>query len=294
MKASFQGTIITGAMFLTGMVTNSLVAKMAGDLGVEITWTNWALAALVPGCFSLILIPLLLYVIYPPEIKETPGARTLARAELEQIGPMKRSEWILLGVLLGLLVFWILGPTLQLSSTATALGGLAALLITGVLTWQDVCREHRAWNTLVWVGAIVTMATFLNEFGLITWFSETVSQMLGGSNWIVTFVSLSLIYFYSHYFFASNTAHVGSMYVPFLAVTIAAGTPPLLAALVLGFFSNLFSSMTHYGTGPSPIYYGSGYVELGDWWKLGALISVVNILIWLGIGGVWWKVIGIW
>jgi len=84
------------------------------------------------------------------------------------------------------------------------------------------------------------------------------------------------------------------MYGAFLAVAIAVGTPPMLAALVLGFFSNLFSSMTHYGTGPAPVLFGSGYVEMGMWWKLGALVSVVNIVIWLGVGGVWWKVIGVW
>ena len=106
--------------------------------------------------------------------------------------------------------------------------------------------------------------------------------------------ALSLIYFYSPYFFASNTAHVSSMYAAFLAVAIGVGTPPLLAALVLGFFSNLFSSMTHYSTGPAPVLFGSGYVKLADWWKLGALVSVANIIIWLGIGGCWWKIIGLW
>ena len=84
------------------------------------------------------------------------------------------------------------------------------------------------------------------------------------------------------------------MYAPFLAVAIAAGTPPMLAALALAFFSNLFSSMTHYGTGPAPVFFGSGYVETAAWWKLGALISVVNIVIWMGLGGLWWKILGLW
>ena len=108
------------------------------------------------------------------------------------------------------------------------------------------------------------------------------------------FLILSLVCFYSHYFFASNTAHVSSMYSAFLAVAIVVGTPPLLAALILAFFSNLFSGMTHYGTGPAPVLFGSGYVELGTWWKLGGLIGVVNIIVWMGIGGLWWKLIGVW
>jgi DASS family divalent anion:Na+ symporter len=121
-----------------------------------------------------------------------------------------------------------------------------------------------------------------------------VGAALAGYGWATSFVLLSLVYFYSHYFFASNTAHVSSMYGVFLVVALGAGTPPLLAALVLGFFSNLFSSMTHYGTGPAPVLFGSGYVEIGDWWKLGGLISIVNLLVWMGIGGAWWKIIGVW
>jgi DASS family divalent anion:Na+ symporter len=75
---------------------------------------------------------------------------------------------------------------------------------------------------------------------------------------------------------------------------VALGAPPLLAALVLGYFSNLFSSMTHYGTGPAPVLFGAGYVTLAEWWGLGALVSVVNLAIWLGVGGLWWKLLGLW
>ncbi len=291
---SFQGTVITSAMFLTAMAANPLAAQIAGDLGVEISWGGWALAALVPGLVSLGVVPWILYKIYPPEIKETPAATQIARDELARMGKLKTSEWFMLGTFLLLLILWILGGELGVHSTTAAFVGLAALLVSGTLTWSDILQEKGAWNTLVWFSALVMMASYLNELGLIPWFGQTMGSAVEGTSWSVAFLILSLVYFYSHYFFASNTAHVSSMYGAFLAVAIAVGTPPMLAALVLGFFSNLFSSMTHYGTGPAPVLFGSGYVEMGIWWKLGALVSVVNIVIWLGVGGVWWKVIGVW
>ncbi|MBV8353201.1 MAG: anion permease [Verrucomicrobia bacterium] len=58
--------------------------------------------------------------------------------------------------------------------------------------------------------------------------------------------------------------------------------------------SNLFSSLTHYGSGPTPVLFGSGYVELSNWWKFSALASVINILIWAVVGGLWWKLLGLW
>lgn len=292
--AAFQGTIITSAMFLTAMAANPLAANLAADMGVEITWGGWALAAMVPGLISLAVIPYLLYKIYPPEIKETPGAAEMAKEELARMGPMKRQEWIMLGAFFLLLVLWIFGKQLGVHSTTAALVGLSLLLLTSVLTWKDVQNETGAWDTLVWFAALVMMATFLNSLGLIPWFSALMGGYVDGVAWLPAFLILSIVYFYSHYFFASNTAHVSAMYAAFLAVAIAVGSPPVLAALVLAFFSNLFSSMTHYGTGPAPVLFGAGYVDIGSWWRIGFLVSIVNIVIWLGIGGLWWKVLGLW
>lgn len=77
------------------------------------------------------------------------------------------------------------------------------------------------------------------------------------------------------------------MYASFLAVALAAGADPILAARVLASFSNLFTSMTHRRTDPTPVFFGSGYVVMADWWKSGFIISMVNIVIWLGVGGLW-------
>ena len=207
---------------------------------------------------------------------------------------MKREERILLTVFILLLGLWIFGDLLGVHATATAMAGVGTMLVTGVLDWDDVLTERSGWDTLIWFAVLVMMASQLGELGLLDWFSDRVSGVLSDGHWLPAFLSLSLIYFYSHYFFASNTAHVSAMYAPFLAVALAVGTPPLLAALVLAFFSNLFASMTHYGTAPAPILFGSGNVEIGTWWKLGALISVVNITIWLGVGSLWWRLLGLW
>jgi DASS family divalent anion:Na+ symporter len=292
--AAFQGTVVTSAMFLTAMAANPLAAELAAAQGVEVTWTGWAVAALVPGLMSLLLVPWALYRLFPPEIRETPDAARLAKKHLQELGPVKASEWIMLGTFALLIGLWILSGTLGVHTTTTALVGLVVLLICGVLTWGDILREKGAWDTLVWFSALVMMASFLTELGLIPWFSQAVGGAFGGMGWVSGFLALSLVYFYSHYFFASNTAHVSGMYAPFLGVAMVIGTPPLLAALILGFFSNLFSSMTHYGTGPAPVLFGAGYVEVTDWWRLGFVVSLLNLAIWLGAGGVWWRILGLW
>ena len=42
----------------------------------------------------------------------------------------------------------------------------------------------------------------------------------------------------------------------------------------------------------SPIWFGAGYVKLRTWWWLGLIVSIPNILIWTGVGFLWWKLLG--
>jgi divalent anion:Na+ symporter, DASS family len=292
--AVYEGTVITSAMFVTSMVANPLIVQLAATQNVALTWSNWALAAVVPAIVSLIIVPLVVYTMCPPGVVRTPEAPAMARAALATLGPMKRSEKLMASVSIVMIILWILGTTLSLDPTATAFMAIAALLITGVLTLDDISREHRAWDTFVWFGTLVMMATYLGQLGLIKWFSAQVAPIFGGIGWIPGMLGLSLTYFYTHYFFASLTAHISAMYAPFLAVAIGLGAPPLLAALILAFFSSLFASLTHFGTAPAPILFGTGYVPLGIWWKTGLIVSFVNIVIWLTVGAAWWKFLGHW
>ena len=290
---AYHGNIITSAMFMTAMAANPLAAKLATDAGFEITWGLWALAAIVPGLVSLAVVPYLLYKLYPPEIKQTPEAPDLAKNQLDEMGPMTMAEWIMMLTFIMLIGLWVFGGTIGIHGTTAGILGLSVLLFTQVLTWEDIIREKGAWDTLVWFAALVMMATYLNKLGMIAWFGQTMESQISGISWTIAFPVIVGVYFYSHYFFASSTAHVSAMYAAFLAVGVAVGVPGMLLALTLGFVSNLYAVTTHYGMGPAPVLFGSGYVELKTWWVLGFIMSIVFIIIWMGIGGVWWKVIGL-
>lgn len=192
-----------------------------------------------------------------------------------------------------LLALWIFGSALNLDASVAALIGLSFLLITSVLTWEDVKSEKGAWDTMVWFSALVMMAEGLSKLGFINWFSEIIKAQVSGLPWVWAFPLIILVYFYSHYLFASATAHVAAMYTAFLAIAIALGIPGKLAALMLGFCGSIFGVLTHYGHGPAPVLFGLGYVDLKDWWKLGFLFSIILIIIWMGSGALWWKILGI-
>lgn len=290
----FQGNLITAAMFLTAMAGNPLAQNLAEKTAhVHITWMNWFLAALVPGLVSLIVVPFIIYKMYPPTVKETPNAKQWAENELANMGPISIAEKFMTGIFIVALALWVTGSFIHVDATLTAFIALALLLLTGVLTWKDILNETGAWNTLVWFSVLVLMADQLNQLGFIPWLSQLIAHSLHGLSWPIVIVLLILFFFYSHYLFASATAHVSAMYAALLGVAVAAGAPPLFSALILGFFGNLLASTTHYSSGPAPILYGSGYIKQKRWWTMNIVLGFVYFIIWIGLGSLWMKLIGI-
>ena len=246
--------------------------------------------------------PLVLYFVYPPEIKETPNAAQFAKDRLKEQGPMNRGEKIMLAIFAVLLVLWagipamIFGKAFTVHPTATAFIGLSLLLLSGVLTWDDVLKEKSAWDTVVWFSALVMMASFLNKLGLIGWFSDMLGSGIKntGMGWFGASALLLLIYMYAHYMFASTTAHITAMLGAFYAAGLFLGAPPMAFGLMIAAVSSLMMTLTHYATGTAPVIFGSGYTTLGEWWKAGFVMSVVNLLVFVVVGGIWWKALGYW
>ncbi|MBJ7549821.1 DASS family sodium-coupled anion symporter [Marinomonas ostreistagni] len=302
---NYQINPITSAMFITATAPNPLVVQFIADAtgaAISITWGMWALAALLPGLVCIAFVPLLVYLVYPPEIKNTPDARTFAKSKLHEMGPMTFDEKIMVFVFALLLVLWagipamLFGTGFAMNTTAVAFLGLSILLITGVLSWDDVLKEKSAWDTVIWFSALVMMATFLNKLGLVSWFSSLMESNIAqlGFDWPLSVLILVVIYFYAHYFFASTTAHITAMFAAFYAAGLALGAPPLYLGLFLAGASSLMMSLTHYATGTSPIIFGSGYVSMENWWTMGGIMSIVNLTVWGMVGGLWWKVLGFW
>ena len=299
---NYHANIISCLIFLTATAPNPLVVDLvakATDSKIHLSWGTWFVAMVVPGMVAMVLMPIILYFLYKPEITSTPDAPEMARAKLKEMGPMSRNEKITLGVFAVLLVLWagLLAPLgIKVDATTTTFLGISLLLLTGVLTWDDVLKEKVAWYTNVWFAALVMKATILNKLGLIKWFSDLMGQQIQGMglSWVVGCALLALVYIYSHYMFASGTAHVTAMLGAFYAVGLHLGAPPMLFALVLAASTGIMMSLTHYASGSSPVIYNSGYTTMGEWWIAGFVMSAVEILIFCTIGITWWKMLGYW
>lgn len=295
MVSVYQAVCISSAMFFTGQASNPLAAQIAGQFGgYQVTWTSWALAGLAPGIASMLVVPWVVMKINPPQILRTPEAAEFARKELIAMGPMKRNELILIAVFMTVCGLWATSAWHGLDVTIVALLGAIALLLTNVLSWEDVLSEKSAWDIFIWYGGLLLLGKALNNTGVTTELAKGIGGMLGDAGWPIVFAVTLFIYFYAHYGFASITAHVLAMYPAFLAVLAAKGAP--LGLIVYGFacFTNLSAGLTNYGTTPAPMFFAQDYVPFKTWWKVGFVVSVVNVLIWSTVGFSWWKAIGVW
>ena len=288
-----HANMITGAMFLTGMAANPLVSEAAKDIfNIEFDWLTWVYGSIVPGTISLVFLPILIKYLSKPEIKETKQIRNEVKEQLKSIGKWSKNEIIISFVLISMLILWISKPIHGFGTTTVALFGLVILLLSKTVSWDQMTKNHKAWDSLIWLGGLITLATSLKNTGFIEWFANNIQYLVQDFSPLLILLIVSLIYFYSMYFFSMLTAHiaafVGSIFLIFSSSTLN----PFLIVGIIGYFSNLCGCLTNYSSGPIIIYFGNGYVNTPSWFKFGFVISIYHLIIWIGFGSIWWKLIG--
>ncbi|MBL0687794.1 MAG: DASS family sodium-coupled anion symporter [Sulfurospirillum sp.] len=273
-------TCVTSSMFLTALAPNLLAVSLVEEnAGIVIEWGQWfgSLAVIMIPLF--LAVPLLAYLIYPPEQKKSPEAPAWAAKELEKMGSVSKKEFLMLGFGILALVMWIFGNKIGVNSTTAALAVLCLLVLSNVITWEDVITNKAAFNVFIWFATLVAMAGGLKEVGFLDWSAKLISENLIGMEPVTTVVLLVVLFFLFHYFFASVTAHVVALLPLFLGVganLIPAEMMQPFAILLVGSLG-LMGILTPYATGPSPIWYGAGYISQAVWWKLGAIFGSIYL-----------------
>jgi L-tartrate/succinate antiporter len=222
-------------------------------------------------------------VVHPPSIKSAPEAVTWAAAELATMGGVSRREITMAALAIAALTGWILGGAV-LSPVLVSLVVVSLMVITGVVTWNDILANKPGWNVLIWFARLVAMADGLNQVGFLAWFAARSSTGLAGLPVLGVALLLIAIFFVIHYLFASTTAHATAVLPPFLAAIVAVPDMPVRAvAFSIVFSLGLMGVLTPYGTGPAPVWFSAGYISTRDFWKLGAVMGTLFLLVLLAI-----------
>ncbi len=291
MMASMAGITLSSTLWLTAMAANPAGAKMAEEFGVHISYGSWALAASLPVLVLFFLMPWVLYKIYPPEIKQTPDAPIIAKKALQKMGKVHKNEWIMGSVFIGMVFLWVMSGTFGFDKTAVAFLGLGAVMVSNIFTLDDLRDEGNALATLIWFAILFAMSLYLNKLGFMAWMGGHISDGVAGYSWPLVYVVLTLAYIFIHYFFVSQTAQMLALFSVFLQVGIQAGVPAEMMAFMLLFATNFNAIITPQGSSSNVIYVGSGYIEPGEIYKIGGIITLLNTVVFLTIGTAWMMLI---
>jgi len=288
MWTALAATCVTSSMFLTGVAPNLLaLALIRSTLHIQVTWLGWFWGFLPVGVILLFGTPWLAYKLYPPEVKLSPEVPVWARQELHKLGPMSRREIVLAVLVLCALAMWVFGGNV-VDATTAALVVVCGLVLTGTVGWDDLLSNKPAWNTLIWFGTLVTLASGLAQVGMVKWLAGVLSGPLVHLPMAAALVALVAAFFLLHYLFASLTAHTTALLPTMLVIAAAVpGMNVLAAALALSMTIGIMGIITPFATGPGPIYAGSGYLPAKDFWRLGAIFGGISLVVFLCVGVPW-------
>jgi L-tartrate/succinate antiporter len=288
MWVAIMTTCVTSSLFLTAASYNLLAAGFVEKLAhVELRWTDWFITAAPAILPLLVLVPLLTYWLYPPEVKKNAEVPKWAAAQLEKIGPLSRREVILAGIVVLSLVLWVAGGAYVSAATVAGIA-VSLLLITRVLTWNDIAGHKRAWTTFAWLGALIALCDGLNRVGFVKWFADAIASHMHGLSPHFAMVILLALFFVAHYLFASVDAYTTAL-LPVILLTGASipGIPVKEFALLLCLELGIMGVITPFADAASPIYANSGYLPPKDYWRLGTIFGAFFLILFLGIGVPW-------
>ena len=275
-------SFITSSMFITALAPNALaITIIEKTAGVRVSWLQWFVGFAPVGFALLLLTPLVLYLIYPPSIRAAPEVPRWAADQLRAMGPMSRRELVLFVLIGSALALWI-GATDYIDPALTAVLIVLLMVMSGVVSWDDVIGQKQAWNVLIWFGTLVTLAGGLAETGFVGWLAKATAPTFTGMTLGLAVVAIVGAFYVLHYFFASITAHTATLLPVFLGVAITiTALSPMRWSLLLGYSLGLTGVLTFYASGQSVIYYASGYISRRDFWVLGLVMGVMFIGVYL-------------
>jgi L-tartrate/succinate antiporter len=285
MWVAFAVTCVTSSMFVTALAPNLLALELVRKAtGIEISWTAWFRGFLPVGGPLLVLLPWLIYKLYPPEIRTSAEVPRWAGAELAALGGITPREMTMAALVIVALVLWIAGGRV-IDPTMVALAGISLMLIFAVVSWEDIVGNRAAWNVLVWFATLVVLADGLNKVGVVDWIGRAASSALAGHSPMFVMSMLVGLFFLLHYMFASLVAHTTALLPVFVAAGAAVpGMPVRTFVMLLGFSLGIMGVLTPYATGPAPVYFSSGYIARRDFWRLGLVFGLIFLAALLVVG----------
>jgi di/tricarboxylate transporter len=261
--------------------------------GVDVLWSQWALAYLPCDVLVMVAAWRLALWMYPPEAAALPGGSEYLRVELQKMGrwsPAETRAAVLMSLAIGL---WVTDFVHGVPAPMIGLGvGLLAVMPRiGVLDAGDVRQIN--YLPIFFVAAATSLSNVLAQ----TRATEVLTRMLFsgiqpfiGASWLSTMVLYWAAFVY-HILIGNEIAMLATSIPPLMEYAKQHAVDPLALGMVWTFGAG--PKLFLYESGVLVVGYSYGYFESRDLLKVGAALSLVTALIVPLLVRWYWPLIGI-
>lgn len=281
------GTLLGGARNILA------IGILESVTGTTLSFLDWAIAGIPIALILIVLTYFTLKLVYPWGEIDTEKIRNEIQGEVEEMGKISRGEKKAGLIFFVTLILWIvMGQSLGLS--IIAIGGFFALVASRTITWRDI-KQNMPWGLIFLYGGALTLSHALVKTGSVVFISESLVGFVGQNPLVVMIAFLVLVIVISN--MMSNSAAT-AVVLPIAITTITGlGIAGQYSGELVSYLIAMGSAMVFMlpiGTPSAAIVYSSGYVEVKDLVKAGAVLTIGSVLVFVTIGFGWWKLIGVW
>jgi DASS family divalent anion:Na+ symporter len=267
-------------MFVTAMISNTLILEAMSSIGIEITWLKWFKFAVFPGLIILLILPFILKFTCNLKINNLGDIQLHAAKNYTNLGKLTGEEKIIISMFMVMLLMWIFSDCINISVTETTLLGVCIFIFLGIIDVKDMLSAHTTFTPMFMMAILISYVNCLVSLGAIEWFTKTVSVSISGFSPEISLIFLSIVYFFAHCFFSGETSQIIALYTPFLLIGSSFEMDKLSIAMTLAVFSTMSDVLTNYNCPGALTIFSAGYITSKKWFYCGIIVALISMTVW--------------
>jgi sodium-dependent dicarboxylate transporter 2/3/5 len=253
--------------------------------GLEISFFSWIKYAMPAAIICVPMAVLIVYLVFRPNPKYKLPVFD------EEIGPwtaLEKKTLIIIGVTF---VFWLTKGFHGIHYSITGMLGIAALVLFGILKWEDI-QENLEWGTALFIfGGGISLGLAMGYSGAATYFANLFFPLVQGGGWLLLFAGVAV--FGALVTNAMANVAAAALILPIvIPMARLEGVNPTVIALCLGMATS-FAMLLVIGCPPNAISYSYRYFKAADLTKAGLVATPILLIVLMLVASTWWKILGL-
>ncbi len=274
-----MGTLVGGGRT---MVSAAFLKEFTG---IEISFMDWIKYAMPMAVVTVPAAVGVVYLVFRPD-----PAIQLPKFD-DDIPPWSSKEIVTLVIIVSCFILWLTKEFHGLHYSVTGMLGVAALVLAGILKWDDV-HEHLEWGTALFIfGGGISLGLAMGDSGAATYFANLFFPLVEGGGWLLLFAGVAI--FGALVTNAMANVAAAALILPIvIPMAQLEGVDPRVLALCMGTATS-FAMLLVIGCPPNAIAYSFKEFKAADITRAGLLATPVLLILLIVVAAVWWNILGL-